>query len=290
VIDLPGGSPQILARSIRTSTAASFSWSPDNRFLVYTTSYFKKDTRLTGECFLVDSSGSGGHPRNLTPLSNPDFVTNRGAVPVWDEGSLNIYLLALRPRTRVIPELVEAVGGWPECDRSSAIARGVFYLGCRFVGLQVASGRLTIGLSMIVMARDRNGFRDGLYSVDLVTGATTILFEEDKSYAIDGPSMDVSADNQCAVFKAQDVSHPQDIWMLCVKDLHKPVQITNVNPQFDRYKMGQSVLIDWTSLDGEVLHGALLLPAGYHKGKIYPLIVGVYPGLYRSRYLNVLYG
>lgn len=286
VIDLPGGSPQILARSIRTFDGSSFSWSPDNRFLVYTTSYFKKDTRLTGECFLVDSSGSGGHPRNLTPLSNPDFVTNRGAVPVWDEGSLNIYLLALSPEPGLYQSLWRLSVDGRNATEVAQLPGAYFTSAVASLG----TGRFWSpdhGLSMIVMARDRNGFRDGLYSVDLVTGATTILFEEDKSYAIDGPSMDVSADNQCAVFKAQDVSHPQDIWMLCVKDLHKPVQITNVNPQFDRYKMGQSVLIDWTSLDGEVLHGALLLPAGYHKGKIYPLIVGVYPGLYRSRYLNV---
>jgi dipeptidyl aminopeptidase/acylaminoacyl peptidase len=284
VIDLPGGSPRIVARSIRTFDGVSFSWSPDNRLLVYASSYFKKDGGLSGECFLV--AASGGEPRRLTSSSHPDFISDSGAVPVWDERGLNIYLLALSSQ----PGLYQSL--W-RLSVDGRITTEVARLPQAYFTSVVASsgmGRFWSpdhGLSMIVMARDRNAFRDGFYSVDLVTGAATKLFEEDKSYAIDAPSLDVSADNQCAVFKAEDVTHPQDIWMLCVSDLRKPMRITSVNPEFDRHTMGRSMLIDWTSLDGEILHGALLLPAGYQTGKRYPLIVCVYPGQYRSLFLNV---
>ena len=284
VIDLPGGSPRILARSIRTFDGVSFSWSPDSRLLAYTSSYFKKDAGLSGECFLVATAG--GEPRNLTPPSHPDFITTSGAVPVWDDASQNIYLLALSSELGLYRSLWRLSADGPSATEVAQLPRAYF----TSIVTSSGTGRFWSpdrGLSMIVMARDRNAFRDGLYSVDLATGATTNLFKENKSYAIDGPSVDVSADRQCAVFKAQDIAHPQDIWMLCANDLRKPARITSVNPQFDRYTMGQSVLIDWSSLDGEVLHGALLLPAGYQKGKRYPLIVCVYPGQYRSQFLNV---
>src|SRR5437762_12672126 len=50
--------------------------------------------------------------------------------------------------------------------------------------------------------------------------------------------------------------------------------------------MGTARLIEWRSLDGENLQGALLLPAGYEEGKRYPLIVYVYGGATLSDHIN----
>jgi len=45
-------------------------------------------------------------------------------------------------------------------------------------------------------------------------------------------------------------------------------------------------LIEWRSLDGDLLHGALLLPSNYEEGKRYPLIVWVYGGSTGSDHLS----
>jgi dipeptidyl aminopeptidase/acylaminoacyl peptidase len=63
-------------------------------------------------------------------------------------------------------------------------------------------------------------------------------------------------------------------------------RLTHINPQFDRYELGVSQMIEWESGNGEKLHGALLLPAGYRKGNRYPLIVYPYGGSRRSETVN----
>ena len=63
-------------------------------------------------------------------------------------------------------------------------------------------------------------------------------------------------------------------------------RITNTNPQFDGVELGASQLINWRNLDGLELKGALLLPAGYIKGKQYPTVVYVYGGLHLSTQVN----
>src|SRR5260370_21935464 len=50
--------------------------------------------------------------------------------------------------------------------------------------------------------------------------------------------------------------------------------------------MGEPKLITWTGLDGERLHGALLLPAGYKESKQYPMIVFVYGDERQSKLIN----
>src|SRR5262249_44693679 len=44
--------------------------------------------------------------------------------------------------------------------------------------------------------------------------------------------------------------------------------------------------VEWRSIDGAVMHGALIYPAGYEAGKSYPLIVKVYGGSEISNDLN----
>lgn len=55
-------------------------------------------------------------------------------------------------------------------------------------------------------------------------------------------------------------------------------RVTNINPEFNTYEMGRARLIDWTIQNGQKLQGSLLLPSGYQKGVRYPLIVWTYGG------------
>jgi dipeptidyl aminopeptidase/acylaminoacyl peptidase len=69
-------------------------------------------------------------------------------------------------------------------------------------------------------------------------------------------------------------------------DFKNPRRLTRINPQFDRYIMGECQLVEWESLDGQRLRGALLLPSNYEKAKRYPLIVWVYGGASGSDMVN----
>jgi len=63
--------------------------------------------------------------------------------------------------------------------------------------------------------------------------------------------------------------------------------ISNANPQQADYRWGTDELVQWVSLDGEVLEGLLIKPEGFDPTKKYPMIVNFYErssdGLYRHR-------
>jgi dipeptidyl aminopeptidase/acylaminoacyl peptidase len=141
------------------------------------------------------------------------------------------------------------------------------------------------------MTRDATTLKDGLGSVDLETGRYSVYYEEDKSYGVPPGNnalwgIDVSNDGRCAAYRAQDAGHGEDVWTVCADHLHSPKRITTANPQLEHYLMGSSRLIQWRSLDGRPLQGALLLPAGYQASHRYPLIVYQYPGVDGSIHLN----
>lgn len=276
--------PHVLVRSIPTFGGANFSWSPDGSYIAYTTSYFNKEGRLSGGYFVVRVGG--GEPRDLNSSTHGDFLSDPWTPPVWDEQGLNLYALSSTSEPGVYQSL------W-KLSVASGRATELADLPGRYFTAILASARghriwsTDHGQSMIVSSRDQTTFKEGFYSVNLITGAATGLFDDNRSYSVTTSEIDVSDDGRCAVFKAQDVAHPIDIWSLCTDNMHLPTRVTSVNVGFDHYVMGRSILLDWSSLDGQTLHGALLLPAGYETGKRYPLIVCPYPGQYRSAFLNV---
>lgn len=87
----------------------------------------------------------------------------------------------------------------------------------------------------------------------------------------------VSRDGQRLAYSSQDAERDTDLW-LTDSNFSGPQRITWINPIFDEYRMAAARLVEWRSLDGDLLRGALLLPAGYQEGKRYPLIVWVYGG------------
>jgi len=67
--------------------------------------------------------------------------------------------------------------------------------------------------------------------------------------------------------------------------LQKGRRTTEANPQQKEFLWSSgSLLIDYTSIKGDKLQGALFLPANYEKGKSYPTIVYIYEKF--SQWLN----
>jgi dipeptidyl aminopeptidase/acylaminoacyl peptidase len=55
-------------------------------------------------------------------------------------------------------------------------------------------------------------------------------------------------------------------------------QLTDANPQIRGFALGEQEEITWKSKDGTTVGGVLVKPAGYQKGKRYPLIVAIHGG------------
>jgi predicted peptidase len=70
----------------------------------------------------------------------------------------------------------------------------------------------------------------------------------------------------------QDYDDSPDIFVGTV-DLRDAKQVTKTNPFQSDYAWGWSELIDYVTDKGRELQGALFYPAGYEKGKKYPMIV-----------------
>ena len=114
--------------------------------------------------------------------------------------------------------------------------------------------------------------------MDLITGQSTQLMEEDIDCgAYTMFTIDISDDGQRVIYTKEDAQHCPDIWIAGV-DFHNPRRLTHINQSLDAVVMGTSQIIEWRSLDGEKLRGALLLPSDYEMGNAYPLVVWVYSG------------
>lgn len=272
VVSLPEARSRVVASNIPLSEwAVSISWSPDGKLLSYT----EGGPQAKGDCYIVPVSG--GAPRKVTESPHPPFDgTSRS--PLWDETGQFLYFFGSNALWKVsvtsgaasevtkIPnrKLVEVV---------SPAGGGRFWSPDR-------------GRSMYIGTRDDETKRVGFYKIDLTTGQYTELIEENKNY---GPylvfNVDVSNDGETVIYYAQDAQQSPDLWMAGI-DFKNPRRLTRINAQFDRYIMGESRLVDWESVDGQRLRGALLLPSNYEKGKRYPLIVWVYGGYSGSDTVN----
>jgi dipeptidyl aminopeptidase/acylaminoacyl peptidase len=134
------------------------------------------------------------------------------------------------------------------------------------------------GEATVVVTHDLRK-QDGFYRVDLDTGQNAKLLEKGQCYTCTGENyITVAGENGRQVgYVAEDAGSSADLW-ISSPNFQYPQRLTHVNPQFDRYHFGAAQLISWSSVDGEELHGVLLLPSDYLKGKRYPMIVWVYGG------------
>jgi dipeptidyl aminopeptidase/acylaminoacyl peptidase len=55
-------------------------------------------------------------------------------------------------------------------------------------------------------------------------------------------------------------------------------QLTDSNPQIAKIALGETEAIQWKSSDGRMVEGVLVKPAGYERGRRYPLIVQIHGG------------
>ncbi len=257
---------------VRLSFGTNVSWSPDGKLLSYVSTGFRAD----GECFIVPAAGGEAHKCANGP--HPSFADPFRA-PLWDAKGENLYFMGMGTLWRIVLSTgvaaeVAKIPGHLITEIAAPLGGGRFW--------SPDDGR-----SLVAMTKDSLSQEAGFYRIDLQSGQTTQLLEENKvhggSFTIF--NVDVSSDGKQIVFSVEDAQHPRDFW-IADADFHNPRRVTAASPVFDEYVLGSTRLVDWTSGDGQKLHGALLLPAGYKEGIRYPLVTFVYGGAFGSRQMN----
>jgi len=227
-----------------------------------------------GDVFVLDLNGGG--TRNVSNF--PEKRGVGGAPPLWDRQGRELYFLheGALWKAALEPDKTAQVAKIPDRELRRLITRddNQFW--------SPDGGR-----SVLFMTFDKKSKRSGFYRVDLKSGAAVQLLEKDQCYVCVNTLQltAIAPDGEHLAYFSADAEHDTDLWLTDAQ-FHVQRRLTHLNPQFDRYQMGAARLIEWHSLDGEKLQGALLLPAGYEEGKQYPLIVYVYGGATLSDDIN----
>lgn len=241
----------------------SLKWSPIGSMFAYRTGGMEG----RGDCFVLDPAS--GVAENLTnfPERHAGYAS---FPPLWDAKGRNVFFTdgdALWKAT-------------PGASQAAMIANIPEYRVIRLI--EDGAGTLWSqddGESTIVPAFGRSSKEVTFYRIDLNSAKVVPLLavgQNPLSAEFDLLGAVAPGGSQFAYF-SQDAQHDMDLWLTDPSFTHRR-RITHLNPQFDGYSMGSARLIQWLSLDGELLQGALLLPSGYQAERRYPLVVWVYGG------------
>lgn len=268
------GQERLAASGLRLNLDGSaFSWSPDSLQLAFHTGGVEERNY---DCYVLDVRG--GPPRNVTNFAPGQRVRGRPSTPLWDAHGEQLYFLRQGALWRASAKDSKASEISRIADRQMT-----HMIAGAGNALWIEDGRYTT-----VITHDDSGKQDGFYKIDLRSGGSSRLLERRQTYTgVSGLQeyVAVSENGRRVAYFSEDARDATELW-LSNPAFDTPQRLTNLNPQFDKVKLGESRMVDWLSDDGERLSGALLLPSEYKEGKRYPLIVWVYGGSALSDRLN----
>lgn len=282
VVDAEGSlQPRIVATNIEnTSTLLDFSWSPDGRYLAYVASN-PAATAAARNCYLVAvDTGEQRLLRVDDEAREPDqFLPARA--PLWTSHGDFVYLLGDR-------------GLWRAQVDAATVTLHATIDGRRVRQVlaprdDAIVGKWAANHSLLVTTRDDATKAEGIYRIDLSSGASSKLFEAPVALGSAPRKLDMAADGLTRLYTQESADRTEQLWLSDAR-ARRPRQLTRLNPQLDAYRFGTSRLISWRTADGKFLHGALLLPANYSRADRCPLILESYPGDRLSDGLNLFGG
>jgi dipeptidyl aminopeptidase/acylaminoacyl peptidase len=269
-VGIAGDQPRVIASEIPLFFGGDqFRWAPDSLRI----SYRESGPGMVGDCFLAAINGNV--PENVTKLLRVTDDSPSGSVePLWEAQGKSIFFIHRGALWQAVVAEKRAVkvAEIPNREIEAMIAQ---------------SGNLLWTLadenSTVVVTHDVAGKQDGFYKIDLRNGESTRLLENGQCYtcARADHKFTVTEDGRRLLYFREDAQHDADLWTSDAGFV-SPRRLTNLNPQFDHYRMGSARLIEWLGDDGQPLRGTLLLPSNYQEGVRYPLIVWVYGGLLLS--------
>ena len=258
-------STRTAAGRVRMDMGIAACWSPDGSRLAVRTSGLK----AKGDCLLIAADGGG--PINLTERHEGNFGDG-WVPPCWSEDGRALYCVRAGHLWRIPVD-----GGAPaRVTRDGAPNLTAI--------LTVGIGRVWSpdgGRSIVVATRDPASKRAGFMRVELPSGQCTMLLEEDRVHGATA----AAADGSRGAFLAENSAHPTDLWSVRA-DFRGPRRVSRSSPRLEEYRHGTARVIDWRSLDGRPLRGALLLPPGHVEGQRHPLVVWAYPTSMGSDLVN----
>lgn len=148
----------------------------------------------------------------------------------------------------------------------------------RYVRLDPEERAIDVSKPMLLSAYGEWTKKAGFYSLKPGSAPLRLIFDDKQFGRI---TKALKADK---VFFTMESFIDYPDYYLSGTDLAKPVKLTEAAPQQSEYAWGGRVLMDFTNSKGKRLQAALTLPAGYEKGKRYPMLVYIYEKL--SQQLN----
>ena len=269
VYDLATGQSRKVLDRVRLEPypTARFTWSPDGTRLVYRTA----GTLARDEVYIVPADG--GAPRRIA--EGPALAPISLDRPVWSGDGRYVFF-------------TRADGLWRAASDGSGAGRFAASPGRSLTMMETETGQLwspdsgrTAVLTTLATATKQAGFA----RIDLESGTVMQVVEEDRRYGGYATDPVVAPDGRSVAYVAEDARHPPDMWVLDAP-AGRTRQISRVAPELAGHRLGAARPIEWRSVDGDTLHGALVVPAGYTPGTRYPLVVVVYGGSAVSNNLN----
>ena len=270
--DLPTGTPRTIAPAVRFNLYGdTFRISPSGDRLAWRTGGPLADD----DVYVVPIAG--GTPKRIAHNTPTERMRSRleFGPPVWDPAGKNVLFLRDGALWRA------ASDGSGAASFAAPKSLELELVDARRHSLFAVDG----GRSGVVIATNPATKRTGFARLDLESGSVTPIFEEEKRYGGYGTEPAVSPDGASVAYVAEDALHPPDLYVRG-GDLAQAKKGSEVAPALENRSFGRAEVIEWRSVDGDTQRGALIYPAGYEKGKRYPLIVKVYGGSSISNDLN----
>ncbi|MDX1587089.1 MAG: prolyl oligopeptidase family serine peptidase, partial [Balneolaceae bacterium] len=113
----------------------------------------------------------------------------------------------------------------------------------------------------------------GFYTARAHRTGTTRRLEADKKFDF----ITKAANSDRILYSRESYDEYPNIWLSDGKRFNEVRQLTDLHTDLhEKYNWGTAELIDWKSLDGETIQGALIKPDNYDENKKYPLLIYYY--------------
>jgi dipeptidyl aminopeptidase/acylaminoacyl peptidase len=116
-----------------------------------------------------------------------------------------------------------------------------------------------------------------LVKLDVASKKMSDLVRSDKLYA----RWRMAEDGSRFIYAESDGDRPEDLYA-ADPDFTKTTRLTDLNPGLKDVPFSHTGLISYLDADGKKLYGVLYYPAGYEKGRKYPLITEVYESYFEN--------
>jgi len=262
VVSLADGTRKPVAARIASAYRSRPSLSPEGRYAVYYDRghWFLYDGRLDKTVNLTSGLGVPfGDEEHDTPDESPGYglagwLENDAAVLINDKFDVWIF-----PTSGGAPSMLTGGAG----RREGRIFR-VLKTDPEF---RFFSKKETLLLSMFHEREKHHGF----YSARIGRPGATRLLEDKKKFVFRAKAENADV----VLYTRESFEEFPDLWATDMT-FAAARRLTEINPRIREFAWGSAELVEWLSLDGRPLQGVLIKPAGYEKGKRYPVLVYFY--------------